>query len=117
MPTKMEKLLQELDSANEQLGNEFDKTERVEKILPMLKHPYAGKHATLPIAFHECTSSIKRLSKDREHSLDTMHSVAELLNTLHSLLSDALLDRERYDPSSSNCDEDDDDDDDDGKET
>ena len=116
MPTKLESTLQDLDRTNEMFNNEFDKTERVEKILPMLKHPFAGKHATLPIAFHECTSSIKQLSKDREHSLDTMHSVAELLNTLHSLLSDALLDRERYDPSSSNCDEDDDDDDN-GKET
>jgi hypothetical protein len=117
MPSKLERTLRELDTTNEMFGNEFDKVERVERILPMLIHPYAGKHATLPIAFHECTSSVKRLSKDREHSLDTMHSVAELLNTLHSLLSEALLDRERYDPSSSNCDEDDDDDDDNGKET
>jgi hypothetical protein len=97
MPSKMEMLLRELDTTNEMFSNEFDKTERVERILPMLIHPYAGSCATLPIAFHECTSSIKRLSKDREHSVDTMHSVARLLNTLHELLSHALLDRKQYD--------------------
>ena len=96
MPSKMEMLLRELDQTNEMFGEEFDKTERVKRILPMLIHPYAGSCGTLPIAFHECTSSIKRLSKDREHSVDTLHSVARLLNTLHDVLSEALLDRKQY---------------------
>ena len=97
MPSKLELTLRDLDNTNEMFSNEFDKTQRVERILPMLIHPYAGSCGTLPIAFHECTSSIKRLSKDREHSVDTMHSVARLLNTLHELLSHALLDRKQYD--------------------
>ena len=96
MPSKMEMLLRDLDNTNEMFSNEFDKVERVERILPMLIHPYAGSCGTLPIAFHECTSSIKRLSKDREHSVDTLHSVARLLNTLHDVLSEALLDRKQY---------------------
>ena len=97
MPSKMEMLLRELDQTNDMFGEEFDKTERVKRILPMLIHPYAGSCGTLPIAFHECTSSIKRLSKDREHSVDTLHSVARLLNTLHDLLTEALLNRKEYD--------------------
>ena len=96
MPSKLELTLRELDNTNEMFSNEFDKVERVERILPMLLHPYGGNCATLPIAFHECTTSIKRLSKDREHSVDTMYSVARLLNTLHKLLSEALLDRKQY---------------------
>ena len=94
---KLELTLHDLDNTNEMFNNELDKVERVERILPMLIHPYAGSCGTLPIAFHECTSSIKRLSKDREHSVDTLHSVARLLNTLHDVLSEALLNRKEYD--------------------
>jgi hypothetical protein len=106
MPSKIESLLKELDQCNEMFSDECDKTERVERILPMLIHPYAGSCASLPIAFHECTSSIKRLSNDREHSVDTLHSVARLLNTLHDLLFRALLDRKQYEALPDNNDTD-----------
>ena len=64
MPSKMEMLLRELDQTNDMFGEEFDKTERVKRILPMLIHPYAGSCGTLPIAFHE---EAKRAYGSLEH--------------------------------------------------
>ena len=96
MPSQIEKLQKELSDQCTMWSDEYDKTRRVERILPVLLHPCAGDHPTIEIAFNEVKLCIKRLHTERSTSLDTFLEVARLCNTLHRELSRALLEREDY---------------------